>query len=448
MGRVYRARHEFLDRQHAVKILRAKEAHRERSRARFHREALVASRIEHPNIVKLDDYGVAPAGFPFLVMEWVEGVSLETLIATDGPFDAVRTARISRQIADALAAIHDKGFVHRDLKPANVVIGSDADSGRDHVTLLDFGLVRVVGDGLDSAGRLTRAGAAVGTPMYMPPELACGLPATDRSDLYTLGVVMFEMLAGAPPFDGQDVRSLLNAQISETIPPIPASIGLEAIIGRLLEKDPSARPPSAAAVVHAIDALGLERKHDGPTEPDEPVAHEGDDSPTVQSIDTTEPPTVKSRDVVSAAQIEAIKAARDPAQLESTVEGMDTVPPGSVVAGHSEPPAAGPSPASGSTSPADRPLPVPSGRGPGSDSPAAAELDGRSDVDAGRSAGGSSAATSSVAAPRRLGVVLTLLLVAGCLAFALAALRSCEDAGTAPTGASSAWAREKASRHG
>ena len=251
MGIVYRARDRRLKRTVAIKVLPPELAFRSEIKTRFLREAETAAQLSHPNIVPI--YTVDEAeGLVFFVMAYVDGDNLAKRIYDRGvlPIDDAR--RILRDVADALAYAHERGVVHRDIKPDNIILSSQ--SGKPMVT--DFGIARAVSEG-DS--RLTATGMAIGTPAYMSPEQAAGERAIDgRSDLYSLGIVAYQMLAGEPPFVAGSTPAMLVKHISER----PMSIqqrrsdvpdDLARAVMLLLEKEPANRFPSAAALVAAID---------------------------------------------------------------------------------------------------------------------------------------------------------------------------------------------------
>lgn len=253
MGCVYRAKHNVLPTECAIKVLYGNYAVNQRLIERFRREAQAIGKMNHPNIVSVNDFGMTESGLTFLVMELVEGVTLEKLISAEAPFTPERTAGIARQLASGLSEAHRRGFVHRDMKPANVMIAER--NGFDVVKILDFGVVGMLQAA--AMAKLTAAGHIVGTPSYMAPEQARTSTVTQAADLYALGCIIYEMLEAIPPFEGMGVAEVLVKHMNERpIPPAEAR-GLERIAMWLLEKDPEKRPSSAMRVIAEIDRLNL-----------------------------------------------------------------------------------------------------------------------------------------------------------------------------------------------
>jgi eukaryotic-like serine/threonine-protein kinase len=220
MGVVFAARHAVIERPLAIKVLKREAMRDTATIRRFVQEAKAASRIGHPNIVDVTDFGTTPDGMTYSVMEFVPGITLGAAIRAAAPFGQARAMRITAQIARALAAAHDKGIVHRDLKPENVFL-LDRDGRPDFVKIVDFGIAKVTPPrGKTNEPRLTRAGSVFGTPEYMAPEQAAGRSDTDgRVDIYALGVILYEMLCGAPPFVSEGHGELIHLHISAPPPP-------------------------------------------------------------------------------------------------------------------------------------------------------------------------------------------------------------------------------------
>ena len=253
MAIVYRARNALVDRVVAVKVLNKELARDPKLVERFRREAKNTAALAHPNIVEILDYGEAEDGSPYLVMELLDGQPLDKLIAR-GPMPVAQVAALGAHIARGLARAHDFGVVHRDLKPENVFV-TRAQSGRGIAKILDFGIARSMHD-----QRLTSAGQIFGTPQYMAPERVTSIDTGPPADLYALGVILFEMVTGKPPFHATDVTGFLVAHLRET-PPRPSSIvasiprRLDELILKMLEKRPEDRPVDAHQVDKELSAL-------------------------------------------------------------------------------------------------------------------------------------------------------------------------------------------------
>jgi serine/threonine-protein kinase len=223
---------------------------------------MAAANIDHPNVASATDFGKLPDGSVFLALELVEGRCLRDVMDT-GPMEARRALHVARQIAAALGSAHAQGIVHRDLKPENVMLvekGGDA----DFVKVLDFGVAKVpIGDAESGPDHvITRAGMVFGTPEYIPPEQALGQPSDGRADLYSLGVILFEMISGVRPFVGETKLSLVGQhvgkqppRIGERAPGLSIPREVEDLVGRLLEKEAQKRVQTAGEVVSAIDVL-------------------------------------------------------------------------------------------------------------------------------------------------------------------------------------------------
>jgi serine/threonine protein kinase len=259
MGTVFEVEHVALTRHYALKVLRTKVIERDPGAAqKFLREARTAARVRHSNIVDVVDFGHLPDGRPYFVMELLEGQSLADLVAA-GPLPPGDVVVIARQLANALAAAHDRGVVHADVTPSNVLIvegGGDTATKELHVKLVDFGLAELAGEGL----RDENPEFVLGTPAYISPEQLRGLAPTDRSDQYGLGAVLFELLTGRPPFHHDDLRSLCMMHLTAPIPAVESPHGplppkLADIVTTCLQKTPQARFPGMRALLVALDEI-------------------------------------------------------------------------------------------------------------------------------------------------------------------------------------------------
>jgi len=262
-GAVYLGTHATLGGKVAVKVLLSQGGANEEFSQRFRREAATLSRLRNPHIVDVLDFG-QDGGVEYVVLEYIGGGSLADVVKESGPMPWERAVHISRSILLALAAAHEIGVVHRDLKPANVML-EDLPGAKDHVQVLDFGIAKIVDPASDinkADEKATRVGLALGTPRYMSPEQCKGKPLDGRSDLYSLGILLFEMLTGYRPFDGATPVDILAAHMHDPVPALdrPADgtafpVGLEALLRRLLAKDREQRPATAEEVVEAIDEM-------------------------------------------------------------------------------------------------------------------------------------------------------------------------------------------------
>jgi len=279
MGAIYKGEHLLMRKQVAIKVLHPDIEDFPELVARFEREAIAGAHVNHPNVAAASDFGKFDGESYFLVLEYIEGVTLSDILE-EGPVDALRAVKLVRQLAAALGAAHARGIIHRDVKPRNIMICEpsivETAARRDDdeiVKLIDFGLAKVPVEQLSSIARdpvadgkeLTNAGVVMGTVSYMAPETALGMGAVQaRSDLYSLGIIFYEMLTGKHPFDETEPQKIFAAHCSLPIPPVatrnpdvkvPAD--LEAIVMRLLDKDPDNRHPDADALITALDAFKM-----------------------------------------------------------------------------------------------------------------------------------------------------------------------------------------------
>jgi serine/threonine-protein kinase len=264
MGEVYEARHRHLDRSAAIKVLLPAYSSIEGVIERFFNEAKAASVIHHPGIVEILDCDIHPVtGRAFIVMELLEGEDLGKCLYRVGSFAGAvpAGAAIASQIASALSAAHAKGITHRDLKPDNVFLAHDASSSDGTtVKVLDFGVAKLIADGKGGVNS-TRPGSLLGTPLYMAPEQCRSADRVDhRSDIYSLGCIMFELFTGRTPFTGKGEGELLLAHITEAAPDILSLVPeldprLGALVQSMLAKDPAARPQAMSDIVGALEAF-------------------------------------------------------------------------------------------------------------------------------------------------------------------------------------------------
>ncbi|MGH7271707.1 MAG: serine/threonine-protein kinase, partial [Polyangiaceae bacterium] len=256
MGDVWLAYHPGLKRDVAVKILRPdaieKSSH---ALARFEQEVSATTQLLHPNTIRIFDFGKTEDGLWYYVMELLEGETIAEIVSRLGPMDPARAIHIVGQAARALGEAHERGIVHRDVKPENIFLTA-LGGEHDFVKVLDFGIAKVENPEV----AMTLTGSVLGTPAYISPEVAMGLPADARSDVYGLGILLFFMLCGKPPFEGESAGAVLLAHASES-PPSPSGIlgrrlpsDVEAVVMRAIEKDPAHRYPNASEFALAISA--------------------------------------------------------------------------------------------------------------------------------------------------------------------------------------------------
>jgi serine/threonine-protein kinase len=255
IGLVYLCRQEILEKPVALKVLRPEYVLHEDLNARFINEARAASAIKSPRIVDTLDVGTLPNGAPYFVMEYVDGETLASLLDREGHVEANMALDIARQLAEGLEAAHAAGVVHRDLKPENVFLARTPDG--TFAKIFDFGIAKVA----RARKRLTYAGAVFGTPHYMSPEQARGEEVDARSDLYALGVMLFEMVTGRVPFDGDDPLAVMSQHV-DRVPPLMSSVtgtalpaDLEVIVARCLAKDPRDRYANGAELLRDLASL-------------------------------------------------------------------------------------------------------------------------------------------------------------------------------------------------
>jgi diguanylate cyclase (GGDEF)-like protein len=248
MGTVYRALDGRLLREVAVKVLTADKFRQDDAWRRFDQEARALASLDHPHIVRVFDLGTSPEGDPFLVLELLEGRTLRERLR-DGALPIDEAIRVMKQLTSALVAAHDKGIVHRDLKPENLFVTRDS-----NIKVLDFGLAKVLGPLVRREGAATETGMVLGTVGYLAPEQARGQPVDARSDLFAVGAILYELVAGKPAFDGPSAVDTLHAILNDE-PPALDDARVDALVRTLLRKDPTARIGSARDLEEQITAL-------------------------------------------------------------------------------------------------------------------------------------------------------------------------------------------------
>jgi serine/threonine protein kinase len=251
MGAVFRGRHLALERDVAIKVLRPEYATHAEVSARFNREAKAASLFDHPNCVRVIDFGTTQAGMKFMVMQLLEGRGLVSLLGQR--FAPSQAIAMALQILRGLEHAHGHGVIHRDLKPENVFITRDH-AGDVQLKLVDFGIAKLTAGRRD--GIVTRIGTIFGTPQYMSPEQAAGEDIDGRSDLYSVGVILYQLVTARLPFDDEDSDALMRKQMSAQPPPLPPFVpkALVSPLGKLLAKRRDLRYASASDAIEALEA--------------------------------------------------------------------------------------------------------------------------------------------------------------------------------------------------
>ena len=291
MGTVYRATHLLIERPVAIKVLSQRFVGDQTAQERFRREARAAGRMHHPNAVAVSDFGTTEDGWLYIVMELLEGRTLRDLLAREAPLDPARAVSFMLQACAAVGAAHDANLIHRDLKPANIFIEQRPDLPAV-VKVLDFGVAKFAVDEHedDDYQTLTQVGAIIGTPRYMSPEQCAGTaPLTPASDVYSLGIILYELLTGAVPFSAETPLALAMKQVTEApvppreiVPAIPRE--LETVVLHALAKHAADRPPDANEFRRELHAtaedLGLEHADSTVTPTMDALRHAGTQSPS------------------------------------------------------------------------------------------------------------------------------------------------------------------------
>jgi len=259
MGIVYRSLQHSMEREVALKLLHPSFSDDELAVSRFLREAKQASKLNHPNVITLFDFGQSEKAELYLVMELLQGDTLAHLIEKTGPMPAQRAVPMISQLCDALHYAHEMGVVHRDLKPDNIYVIKGAGQTGEFVKVLDFGLAKIRGG--DAGQTLTKEGIVCGTPAYMSPEQAMSRLVDRRSDIYSIGIMFYELLAGVPPFSGSSPLELLMAHvhdepvpIREAKPSVEVPQSIDAVLMQALSKKPDNRPQTALELKESLQA--------------------------------------------------------------------------------------------------------------------------------------------------------------------------------------------------
>jgi eukaryotic-like serine/threonine-protein kinase len=264
MGAVFRAHHLAMDRKVAVKLLKPHLTQDEAALQRFAREARATLRVDSPHAVKVLDFGITPHRDYYMVLEYLDGRTVQRELDVDGPFAPARVVHIAKQAAKALGAAHGSGLVHRDVKPDNLLLLKQGDDS-DFTKVLDFGVAKLMEGAARSTKSqlsITQAGTVFGTPEFMSPEQACGQTLDGRSDLYSLAATMFAMLTGRGMFPAASAIEWLTSHVrvppphlAEGLPELAPLVDLDALLQRCLAKRKEDRPPSAEAFVAELEAL-------------------------------------------------------------------------------------------------------------------------------------------------------------------------------------------------
>lgn len=262
MGVIYRATQQSIDRAVAIKVMHGYLVSDEESMKRYHKEAKAASRLNHPNITTIFDFGVLASGQPYIVMDLLTGKALADILKERGQLTPNQCLMVMNQTCQALAEAHARGVVHRDVKPENIVIDELPDGRNIHVKVVDFGIATFAAEGEDTIGKITKTGTVCGSPFYMSPEQCDGGKVDKRSDLYSLGIVLFECLTGKVPFESKDIYQVLTMQVKDppprlkkVRPDLQFSDEVELVVNKALAKEPDARFQTAqefwATLAHA-----------------------------------------------------------------------------------------------------------------------------------------------------------------------------------------------------
>ncbi len=256
MSTVYKARHLLVDSVRALKVIRSDQTDNSKVFGRFQQEGKAALALEHPNIVRVYEFGIEPTlQKPFLVMDYVEGKTLSATLSDEGALTTERACRLISQVCEGLQEAHSKGVIHRDIKPGNIILTRDS-IGTETVKIVDFGIAKMIGP--DDAQNLTQTGEVFGTPLYMSPEQCLGQKVDTRSDLYSLGCVLYECLAGKPPFVGSSSLETIMMHVNGALPAFDGkiSVQLKSLVLKSLSKKPEERFQCASDLAEALTQDG------------------------------------------------------------------------------------------------------------------------------------------------------------------------------------------------
>lgn len=314
MGKVFLARHRGVNEPVVVKVMHEHLAKNPKFRERFRREMDLMASLQHPHAVRLLEGSADDPNGPCIIMEFVPGITLDKLLAKNGRFSPPRLRRLLAQFCDVLQAAHSKGLVHRDLKPANLMV-TDPDTPFEKIKVMDFGLAQMAEPAASVPARGGKGECAVGTPGYMPPEQVRGQPMDHRGDLYSVGVIMYQMLSGRLPFTGRTTMEILMAQATEG-PPAFASIGLDGLVPELVEGvvrsclavEPEQRPQSARALGEAYEAALIQSYTRPADEPEPPPEAEKARRTTQLARPSTAPDPEPEEEPVPNALVEYLEA--------------------------------------------------------------------------------------------------------------------------------------------
>jgi serine/threonine protein kinase len=257
MSTVYKAKHLLVDSVRAIKVIRLDQVENSKVLRRFQQEGKAALALEHTNIGRVYEFGIeATFQKPFLVMDYVEGKTLSATLSEEGALTTERACRLISQVCEGLQEAHSKGVVHRDIKPGNIILTKDS-AGSETAKIVDFGIAKMIGP--DDAQNLTQTGEVFGTPLYMSPEQCLGQKVDARSDLYSLGCVLYECLSGKPPFEGSSSLETIMMHVNGALPAFDnkvISAQLKSVVLKSLSKNPEERFQSASDLTEALTQDG------------------------------------------------------------------------------------------------------------------------------------------------------------------------------------------------